>query len=65
MDITLALLILRKSFFDYINHIVAFCYIRLVGIGCLQASSDRHRYGAAVMLLAVAIRSIRIGSLTA
>jgi hypothetical protein len=42
---------------------MAFSQIRLVGPGCLQASLDRHRDGAAVMLLAVAARrySGRVG----
>ncbi|RYC80194.1 hypothetical protein BFJ63_vAg16918 [Fusarium oxysporum f. sp. narcissi] len=48
--IAIALLSARESSFDHSDHIVA-------------SSDNRHRDGAAVMLLAVAIRS-RIGSLT-
>ncbi|RKK96395.1 hypothetical protein BFJ68_g14402, partial [Fusarium oxysporum] len=59
----LAVIVFLDSLLDFTGHIVTFRQITPVGIGCLQASSDRHRDSEAMMLLAVAIRS-RIGSLT-
>ncbi|KAH7201098.1 hypothetical protein BKA60DRAFT_581924, partial [Fusarium oxysporum] len=51
----LAVIVFLDSLLDFTGHIVAFRQIRLVGIGCLQTSSE-HRDSEAVMLLAVAIR---------
>ncbi|KAM5526965.1 hypothetical protein FOXYSP1_20646 [Fusarium oxysporum f. sp. phaseoli] len=64
----LAVIIFLDSLLDFTGYIVAFCQIRLIGIGCLQTSSDRHYDSEAVVLLAVTIRRYRgswVGLLTA